>query len=867
MAMQSTPDLPSLPAMMKPLMTTCSSGLLMLAAGSPGFAGTPVAVAHTPGISEYYVSSRGVWSYVRPLASLSPHPYSLVYREGYLYATVPGAGASVQKFNAATGEGTVLATRGVDTPGWAASDPQGMECGPDGKLYFATAFATAGEGVFRIGTDGSGFSQVLTRTGGAGAGAWDLNNARDLAWNGNDLLVSSRSGFSTTNRPIYRFRDGDGDGVRETVENLTPTGVTAPQGIVVDGNVLYGVNTAGRVFRLDPAAVPPAAVTTVATIAGRNLMDAEVIEGVRYVIDNNGVIHRLNADNSVAVAIGGLGTANDLVALPETDTDTDGLGDTWERLYFAELSQGAAGDPDADSFSNLLEFQAGSNPLDPGSRPDDADSDGLPDVWELASFGNLGQNAEGDFDRDGAFNGEEYAAGTKAADAASQPDSDADGMPDGTERQWFGGLMETGTGDFDGDGAGNAAELAAGSNPTRRGSTPATLNEVALVAVATNAGLDEWTVQQDVWTWQRSVSPGELSTVTVADGVYYGVAAGDVVRIDPQTGARTVLASRGQAGWNDSSARDMELGPDGWLYFTTAFGASLGEGVFRLRRDGTGFTQFIPRIGGEFPDDWDLNNSIGLAWKDGKCYVSTRSAVNSTGRPVYRFRADGAYDGRLSESLSAPMGLFVDGNELAVGGAVNAQALTSLSLLDGSVIGTRSGIFSIDVIEVQGELHAITFNSGTSGAGSVLKAGRGNAMTVVNANLGSPGNDFVLVPPAGNPDSDGDGLRDAWEIQYFGNVTAQSGHGDPDGDGSSNRVEQALALDPTNGAQRYHLALVAGELRWPAAAGITFTVRSSENLADWTKIEAQVTATGPLGSWALPLPLSGRKFYRVDFNP
>jgi len=45
-------------------------------------------------------------------------------------------------------------------------------------------------------------------------------------------------------------------------------------------------------------------------------------------------------------------------------------------------------------------------------------------------------------------------------------------------------------------------------------------------------------------------------------------------------------------------------------------------------------------------------------------------------------------------------------------------------------------------------------------------------------------------------DADGDGLRDAWEIQYFGNITSQNGTGDPDGDGLTNTREQQLGTNP-----------------------------------------------------------------------
>ena len=58
-----------------------------------------------------------------------------------------------------------------------------------------------------------------------------------------------------------------------------------------------------------------------------------------------------------------------LVQIPELsgDTDTDGLPDDWERLYFTDLSHTAEEDADHDGLSNGAEFEAGTNPVEPGS--------------------------------------------------------------------------------------------------------------------------------------------------------------------------------------------------------------------------------------------------------------------------------------------------------------------------------------------------------------------------------------------------------------------------------------------------------------------------------------------------------------------
>ena len=58
------------------------------------------------------------------------------------------------------------------------------------------------------------------------------------------------------------------------------------------------------------------------------------------------------------------------VVEPEGDLDGDGLADGWELTYFGSLDApqgGPADDPDGDGATNLHEYYAGTNPLDPAS--------------------------------------------------------------------------------------------------------------------------------------------------------------------------------------------------------------------------------------------------------------------------------------------------------------------------------------------------------------------------------------------------------------------------------------------------------------------------------------------------------------------
>jgi hypothetical protein len=121
------------------------------------------------------------------------------------------------------------------------------------------------------------------------------------------------------------------------------------------------------------------------------------------------------------------------------------------------------------------------------------------------------------------------------------------------------------------------------------------------------------------------------------------------------------------------------------------------------------------------------------------------------------------------------------------------------------------------------------------------------------------------------PDSDADGLPDAWERSRFGNLTALSGSGDWDHDGVSDGNEYSADTDPIDDASHLYLTLVeaggsTNRLAWPSRNTRLYQAQSTVSLTGlWTSAGGQLAGTGgELALTDVPATNSPARFYRVN---
>jgi glucose/arabinose dehydrogenase len=124
-------------------------------------------------------------------------------------------------------------------------------------------------------------------------------------------------------------------------------------------------------------------------------------------------------------------------------------------------------------------------------------------------------------------------------------------------------------------------------------------------------------------------------------------------------------------------------------------------------------------------------------------------------------------------------------------------------------------------------------------------------------------------------DTDGDGMADDWEQQYFGSATSAVANADPDSDGFSNLQESLADTNPTNAASALRITSVTnnrtnGVVNFTSATNKLYQLQRSDDLMSnsWTTVTNNVTGTGGI----IPLidvDVVGitQRFYRVHLLP
>ncbi len=143
------------------------------------------------------------------------------------------------------------------------------------------------------------------------------------------------------------------------------------------------------------------------------------------------------------------------------------------------------------------------------------------------------------------------------------------------------------------------------------------------------------------------------------------------------------------------------------------------------------------------------------------------------------------------------------------------------------------------------------------------------------ANVGWINLDGIRTLSLAAPDSDGDGIADAWEYAHT-NILASLGGGDADGDGISDIHEYLADTDPLDASDylrisNFQISGSTNEVTWPVKTTRLYTLKHTlalTNGTEWVETEPPfIPPSGPAVTETVSGVGESNRFYRVQAEP
>jgi autotransporter-associated beta strand protein len=714
-----------------------------------------------------------------------------------------GTGATAMAdFNPATGEVTGVT---LTSPGSGyTSAPTVTVAGGGGTALTATAAigAVSGGGLTKTGggtltlTQANTFTGPIVINGGKLAfGGTYAANAVSVGAAGTLQVAQPASPVGTLTVPTLSLTSG------ATLE-LETNGVTSDKIVVTTPGGL-SLGTLG--INLYESG------TTTPALAGTST----VFEYTTSFTGGTGGMSILNPRPGFSYAFNDSGSAITVTATA-VDSDGDGMTDIYEIANGLDPNDngsinpvnGASGNLDGDFATNLEEFIAGTGANNALDDPLNTDNDGLPDAYEVANFGNTtSQTGATDYDGDFDSNLLEFTNGTAANSAASFSDTDADGLGDGWEIEYFTTIAtKDGTLDSDGDLFTDLEEYQYGSNPNDSSFSPAFAKLKHRWSFTNNlvdsVGTSDATIENLAGT---NVVTQNATSVTFAGGAK---AASQWVKL-----GSNLLPSR-----NTPCTIQLWATYSGVQNWSRVFDFHNSTAETLFMSWSVAGTNGTDRVGWVDAANLTSDNTNGYLSGTTKYHIvmTIEPSPTTPGSSLVKWYSAPEYDGVTNLAIGAPRGSATVANSLALmNDAINAIGYSAFA--DNAPNATYDEVriwdgalpqWAIQGLHEQGADNATQPDSDTDGLpdafeefyfgdGVLVHGPASNPDSDSGTNLeellaGSDPNNALSDPF----DTDLDGLPDAWELSFFDDLDETAG-GDPDGDFALNSEELSASTDPS----------------------------------------------------------------------